>query len=138
MTVTTTVLPASWPALGQVEGEQGQQDVAVHHGAGVVDGDDPVGVAVEGQPEVGPAGSATVRASSPGSVEPHLSLMLVPSGASCSAVTVPPAAASTPGANALAAPLAQSTTMCSPARVRPSVAATQLVAVEVGRARDRR
>ena len=70
--------------------------------------------------------AVTARASSPGLVDPHLSLMLVPSGVSCRAVTVAPNAASTSGANALAAPLAQSTTRCRPARVRPSVASTRL------------
>ena len=39
--------------LGQVEREEGQQDVAVDDGPAVVDRDDPVGVAVEGQAEVG-------------------------------------------------------------------------------------
>ena len=80
MTVTATVLPGQASPLGQVEGEQGQQHVAVDDGAGVVDRDDPVGVAVEGQPEVGLRCATTARASSAGSVEPHFSLMLAPSG----------------------------------------------------------
>ena len=41
------------PALGQVEGEEREQHVAVDDGARVVDGDDPVGVAVEREAEVG-------------------------------------------------------------------------------------
>ena len=56
MTVTTTVSPASSPRAGQVDGEEGQQGVAVGHRPGVVDGHQAVGVAVEGQPEVGPGG----------------------------------------------------------------------------------
>ena len=39
---------------GEVEGEEGQEDVAVHHRSAVIDRDDAVGVAVEGQAEVGP------------------------------------------------------------------------------------
>ena len=41
------------PPLGQVEREQREQDVAVDDAAALVDRDDPVGVAVEGEPEVG-------------------------------------------------------------------------------------
>ena len=74
------------PRLGQVEGEQGQEHVAVDHAPGVVDGDDAVGVAVESQPEVG-AAAHDRRRQLAGSVEPHRSLMLAPSGASCRAVT---------------------------------------------------
>ena len=39
--------------FGQVQREERQQHVAVDHGAVVVNGNDTVGVAVEGQPEVG-------------------------------------------------------------------------------------
>ena len=46
-------VPGQASPLGQVEGEEGEQHVAVDDGAGVVDRDHPVGVAVEGQAEVG-------------------------------------------------------------------------------------
>ena len=39
---------------GQVEGEEGQQDVAVHHRSGVIHRDHTVGIAVEGQAEIRP------------------------------------------------------------------------------------
>ncbi len=42
------------PSAGQVGGEQGDKAVAVHQVAPGVDGDDPVGVPIEGQPEVRP------------------------------------------------------------------------------------
>ena len=41
------------PALGQVEGEQREQHVTVDDGAGVVHRDDPVGIAVEREAQVG-------------------------------------------------------------------------------------
>ena len=44
--------------------------------AGVVDGDQPVGVAVEGQPDVGTVGSRRLRPTTDGNVAPHASLML--------------------------------------------------------------
>ena len=53
MTVTTTVSPARRPRSARSSGEEGQEHVAVGDRAGVVHGDDPVGVAVEGQAEVG-------------------------------------------------------------------------------------
>ena len=41
-------------ALGQVQGEQGEQLVPVDQGAGVLHGQQAVGVTVEGQAQVGP------------------------------------------------------------------------------------
>ena len=55
ITVTTTAVAGQLPAVGQVQREQGEQHVAVDHRAPVVHGDQPVGVAVEGEAEVGPA-----------------------------------------------------------------------------------
>ena len=75
--------------------------------------------------------ATTSRASSPGSVEPHLSLMFAPSGASDSAVTCAPRSANTRGAMALAAPLAQSTTRRSPLEAPPSERPCQLCPVEL-------
>ena len=56
ITVTTTVSSRKRAAGVQVAGADGDDVVAVDDGAGVVDGDQPVGVAVEGQPGVGPFG----------------------------------------------------------------------------------
>ena len=53
MTVTTTVSPGSRPRSPAVEGADGDELVAVDEGAGVVDGQHAVGVAVEGQADVG-------------------------------------------------------------------------------------
>ena len=51
MTVTTTVSSAEQPAAVEVERADGDDVVAVDDGAGVVHGDQPVAVAVEGQAE---------------------------------------------------------------------------------------
>ena len=56
ITVTTTVLAGQRPALRAVEGEDGEDLVAVDVAAVAVDGDAAVGVAVEGEAEVGAAG----------------------------------------------------------------------------------
>ena len=56
ITVTTTVSPGSRPRALAVEGADGDELVAVDQRAGVVDGQHPVGVAVEGQPDVGAPG----------------------------------------------------------------------------------
>ncbi len=92
ITVTTTVPPGQQPPPGQVGGEQGQQPVPVDHVAAGVHGDDPVGVPVEGQAQVGVL-ATTASARRRGSVEPQPSLMLVPSGSAArTATTSAPAA----------------------------------------------
>ena len=55
MTVTTTAAPGSSPRAEQVGGEERDQLVAVDDAAFVVGGERPVGVAVEGEPEIGAA-----------------------------------------------------------------------------------
>ena len=53
ITVATTVSSTSWPASAIAEGEDREDLVAVDDLALVVDGQAPVGVAVEGEPDVG-------------------------------------------------------------------------------------
>ena len=53
MTVTTTVLPARRPRSARSRANRASSTSPSTIGAGVVDRDDAVGVAVEGQPEVG-------------------------------------------------------------------------------------
>ena len=57
-----------------------------------VDGQHPVGVTVEGQPDVGALGSTTAACRSSGWVEPQPALMLVPSGSAWITVTSAPSA----------------------------------------------
>ena len=130
MTVTTTVLPARWPRSARSSAKRASStspsttaplwSTAMTRSA---------------SPSKASPRSAwcatTDRASSSGSVEPHFSLILAPSGASCSALTSAPSSASTSGAMALAAPLAQSTTMCRPSRRRPSSVATRCALVQL-------
>jgi hypothetical protein len=90
ITVTTTVLPARLAPLGQVEGEQGQELVAVVAAPVVVDGQQPVGVAVEGQPRSACCSTTARRPASSGWVDPQPALMLVPSGSQPMATTSAP------------------------------------------------
>ena len=53
ITVATTVSCGSAPRALAVDGEDGEEVVAVDHRTGAVDRDQPVGVAVEGETEVG-------------------------------------------------------------------------------------
>jgi hypothetical protein len=72
----------------EVTGADGDDVVAVDDGPGVVDGDQPVGVAVEGQAGVGPSATTSRRFS--GWVAPQRSLMLQPSGWSLMTMTSAP------------------------------------------------
>ena len=109
MTVTTTVLPASRPRAGQVGGEQGQELVAGGQRPGVVDGHQPVGVAVEGEPEVRSASRRTSAARRSGWVEPHAVVDVGAVGLGPDHLHRAPQACETrPGRLAEAAPLAQS------------------------------
>ena len=54
MTVTTTPGPGRGAPAVAVEGADGDDLIAVHQVPGVVDGNHPVGVAVEGHSGVGP------------------------------------------------------------------------------------
>ena len=74
-------------ALDQVEGEEHHQVVAVAHDASRVDRDQAVGVAVEGQPQVGARSRAPPATRLSTCVEPQSSLMLRPSGWSWITVT---------------------------------------------------
>ena len=132
MTVTTTVLPARWPRSARSSANSASStspSTMVPFWS--------TAMTRSASPSKASPRSAwcatTARASSPGSVEPHLSLMFAPSGASCSALTSAPSPASTRGAMALAAPLAQSTTMCRPSRRRPSRVAAEVRLVELDR-----
>ena len=53
ITVTTTVSSCSYPAAWRSMAQDADDVVAVDDLAGVVDGDQPVAVTVEGQPDVG-------------------------------------------------------------------------------------
>ena len=106
--------------LGQRErsfsatGTDGQDLVAVHHRAGGVDGQAPVGVAVQRDAEVG-AVLEDVVAREPMWVEPTPSLMFSPSGSPATTTTSAPARRNSSPATEDAAPLAQSTTTFRPA-----------------------
>ena len=70
------------------------------------------------------APAATTAAwSDAGEVDPHSALMLRPSGWACRTSTTAPRSRTTEGATVDAAPLAQSSTTCSPSRRRPSTEA---------------
>ena len=79
ITVATTVSWRRRPAGPEVEGGDGQDVVAVDEAAPLVDRHQPVGVAVEGQPAVGPVRHHR-GLERPGWVDPQPALMLVPSG----------------------------------------------------------
>ena len=132
MTVTTTVSPAQLAAGRQVHGEQGQQLVAVGHRPGVVDGHQPVGVAVEGEARGRPRRPPPRRPGTSGWVEPQPSLMFTPSGSAGRSTSPPPRARRRPpGRRSLAAPLAQSSTTDSPSSRRPLEGRRQVVGVVV-------
>ena len=67
--------------------------VAVDDLAGGVDRDQPVGVAVEGEPDVGAARARPPRRATPGAVAPEPTLMFTPSGSLWMTSTVAPVAA---------------------------------------------
>ena len=54
MTVTTTVLPASWPRSARSRANRASSSSPLTTAPPAVHGQQPVGVAVEGQPQVGP------------------------------------------------------------------------------------
>ena len=54
ITVTTTASSGERPALVAIASTDGDDEVAVDHLAPVIDGQDTVGVAVEGQTDIGP------------------------------------------------------------------------------------
>ena len=103
-----------------------------------VHGQAAVGVAVEGDAEVGAVLDARPRCSDSRWVEPQPSLMFSPSGASWIATTSAPAAANASGATTEAAPLAQSTTTCSPSRRLAASVDEQVRDVRRRRLGDRR
>ena len=110
-------------AVGQVQGEQGQQDVAVHDGTGVVDGDDPVGVTVEGEPEVGTACRRPRCRQVPGAGRAAPVVDVDAVGVVVQAIVTRarrPRSKTLLGATALAAPLAQSITMWRAVQAGPA------------------
>ena len=78
-------------------GDQRHQLVAVHVLAFLVDDDQPVGVAVQRDADIGAVLSTTRRRSRPVSVEPHSSLMLTPLGETPIASTSAPSSQSADG-----------------------------------------
>ena len=70
MTVTTTRVAGQPAAAGQVGGEQASSSSPVAQRPGVVDGHEPVGVAVEGEAEVARPARRTSAARRSGWVEP--------------------------------------------------------------------
>ena len=100
----------------EVQGEQHHQVIAVAHVAPRVDRDQAVGVAVEGETQVGVERAAPRRPGSRRGSSRSRSLMLRPSGWSCIIVRRAPVAANSSWATWLAAPLAQSSTRCSGGR----------------------
>ena len=83
----------SRPGLGQAEGQDREQLVAVDVVPLVVDGQAAVGVAVEGDADVGAVLDHGRAAAAPRWVEPQPSLMLSPSGSAPITTTSAPAAA---------------------------------------------
>ena len=81
-----------------VERDQRHQLVAVDHPALLVDHDQPVGVAVEREADVGAARDHRLAAAARGWVEPQPSLMLVPLGVTPSGTTSAPSSHSASGA----------------------------------------
>ena len=79
--------------------------------AGRIDGDEPVGVAVEGEADVGAARATTSAASEAGAVAPARTLMFTPSGSLWMTSTWAPVAARISGPTTPPEPLAQSRTM---------------------------
>ncbi len=90
-------LPTKLAAPLEVERDQRHHLVAVDDPALLVDDDQPVGIAVERKPDVGPP-ATTVSCSSLGWVEPHSWLMLSPSGARPSGITSAPSSHKASGA----------------------------------------
>ena len=87
--------------------------------AALVAHDQPVGVAVERQAEMGTVAPAPRRTAVAGTVEPQSRLMLNPSGATPIGTTSAPSSHRMVGATLYAAPCAQSTTILRPSSRRP-------------------
>ena len=94
MTVTTTVLPASWPRSARSRANRASSSSPLATAPVVVDGHQPVGVAVESQAQVGPVLDHRLG-QRPGWVDPQPSLMLVPSGSQPMATTSAPSRSKT-------------------------------------------
>ncbi len=82
MVVVTTASPSSSSRRAQPQREDGEDLIAVDDRSGVVDGQHAIAVAVEGEPEVALRAARRPRRAASRSVEPHPTLMLMPSGAS--------------------------------------------------------
>ena len=80
MTVVTTVSPLSRPRAAMWRAADGQRVVAVADLAGLVDRDQPVAVAVEGEAELAPAAQHAPSAAPPDAAPRTPRLMLSPSG----------------------------------------------------------
>ena len=89
MTVTTTVLPASWPRSARSSANRAISSSPLARAPVGVDRQQPVGVAVQGQAQVGLVLHHR-QASVPVEVEPQPALMLVPSGSHPMATTSAP------------------------------------------------
>ena len=107
--VTTTLLPASRPAICRSRASRAMIWSPSTTVPGRVDRQHAVGVAVEREPEVEAAQHARRSASASRWVEPTRSLMLTPSGSQAVISCSMPSCAKTSGATVEAAPLAQST-----------------------------
>ena len=103
----------------EVEGEDGEDLVAVDGVAVAVDGEHAVAVAVEGDPEVEAARAHRLAASSARSVAPHPSLMFVAVRLVADRVTSAPSRSNACGAIPEYAPFAQSTAIRRPERSLP-------------------
>ena len=126
MTVTTTVSPASRPRARRSMAQMAMSWSPSTSVAALVDGQHPVGVAVEGQPDVGAAASTTasLQRARVGRAAAGVDVRAVGLGVDDLDLGTERAGRRR-GATVDAAPLAQSSTTRSPSSVRPSRAATQ-------------
>ncbi len=92
--------------------QQQHDGIAIHHVAVAIGKERAVGIAVKTDAKIGGPRQTTSRATISGCSAPQFSLMLRPSGVRCVNSACAPERLNISGATVLAAPLAQSTTMC--------------------------
>ena len=121
ITVTTTASSVEPAPVAQVERAQGDEVIAVDQLAALVDGQHPIGVAVEGQPDRRARRHDRAPAGRPGWVEPQPVVDVAAVGLGVQHLDRRRRAGAGRRARwPSATPLAQSMTTCSPSRRRPS------------------
>ncbi len=132
MTVTTTVLPARRPRPARSVAKRARSSSPVVAAPVWSTATSRSASPSRARPIVAPRARPPRRPTRSGWVDPHPSLMLVPSGSQAMASTVAPRRSRTTGAMAEAAPLAQSTTTRRPSRDATLEGGHQVLDVAVG------